>query len=82
MVLDHFDYTNKFLGWAHNECNVNGKTTNYIPVVAHILSNDDSHFVPKARTINESGNKFSVIQASTEKYISLKIVHGQERKKN
>ena len=23
VVLDHCHYTNKFLGWAHNECNIN-----------------------------------------------------------
>ena len=28
VVLDHCHYTNKFLGWAHNECNINRKTAN------------------------------------------------------
>ena len=47
VVLDHFHYINKFLGWAHNECNVNKKTTNYIPVVACNLSIYDLHFIFK-----------------------------------
>ena len=48
VVLDHCHYTNKFHGWAHNECNVNRKTTNYITVVAHNLSNYDLHFIIEA----------------------------------
>ena len=48
VVLDHCHYTNKFLGWAHNECNINRKTANYIPVIAHNLSNCDLHFIIKA----------------------------------
>ena len=73
MVLDHCHYTNKFLGWAHNECNVNRKTTKYIPVVAHNLSNYDLHFIIKALAKSDSENTFSVIPASEEKYISLTI---------
>ena len=73
VVLDHCHYTNKFLGWAHNECNVNRKTTNYIPVVAHNLSNYDLHFIIKALAKSDSENTFSVIPASEEKYISLTI---------
>ena len=41
VVLDHCHYSNKFLGWAHNECNISRKTANYIPVIAHNLSNYD-----------------------------------------
>ena len=69
VVLDHCHYTNKFLGWAHNECNVNRKTRNYIPVVAHNLSNYDLHFIIKALAKSDSENTFSVIPASEEKYI-------------
>ena len=72
MVLDHCQYTNKFLGWAHNECNVNKKKTiNYISVVAHNLSNYGLHFIIKALAKSDSENTFSVIPASEEKYISL-----------
>ena len=72
-VLDHCHYTNKFLGWAHNECNVNRKTTNYIPVVAHNLSNYDLHFIIKALAKSDSGNTFSVIPASEEKKYILEM---------
>ena len=70
-VLDHCPYTNKFLGWAHNECNVNRKTTNHIPVLAHNLSNYDLHFIIKALAKNDSQNTVFVIPSSEEKYISL-----------
>ena len=73
VVLDQCHYTNKFLGWAHNECNVNRKTTNYIPVVAQNLSNYDLHFIIKALAESDSENTSSVIPASEEKYISLTI---------
>ena len=86
MVLDHCPYINKFLGWTHNECNVNINTTNYIPVVAHNLTIFESDFIIKALTKIDSQNNFSVIPASETKYISLiisiyiKNVHGQKRK--
>ena len=58
VVLDHFHYTNKFLGWPHNECNINRKTTNYTPVVAHIFSNFDLSFIIKALAKRDSENFF------------------------
>ena len=73
VVIDHCHYTNKFLGWAQNECNVIRKTTNYIPVVAHNLSNYDLLFIIKALAKSDSENTFSVVPASDEKYISLTI---------
>ena len=73
MVLDPCHYTNKFLGWAYNECYVNRKITNNIPVVAHNLSNYDLHFIIKALAKRDLENTFSVRPASEEKYISLTI---------
>ena len=58
VVLDHFHYTNKFLGWPHNECNIKRKTTNYTPVVAHIFSNFDLSFIIKALAKRDSENFF------------------------
>ena len=73
VVLDHCHYTNKFLGWAHNEFNINRKTANYIPVIAHNLSNYDLHFITKALSNSNSENTYSVIPSTEEKYISLTI---------
>ena len=58
VVLDHCHYTNKFLGWAHNECNVNRKSTNYISVVAHNLSNYGLHFINKVLAKKRFGKHF------------------------
>ena len=71
VVLDHGHYTNKFLGWAHNECNINQKTANYIPVIAHNLSNYDLHFIIKALSNSNPENIYSVIPSTEEKNISL-----------
>ena len=71
VVLDHCHYTNKFLGWAHNECNINRKTANYIPVIAHNLSNYDLQFIIKALSNSNPENTYSVIPSTEEKYISL-----------
>ena len=59
VVLDHCHYTNKVLGWAHNESNIDRKTTNYIPVVAHSLSNYDLLFIIKALAKIDSENTSS-----------------------
>ena len=48
VVLDYCHYTNKFLGWADNECKVNRKTANYISVVDNNLSNCDFYFIIEA----------------------------------
>ena len=66
VVPDHYHYTNKFPGWAYIECNINRKTTIYIPVVAHNLSNYDLYFIIKALAKSNSENTFSVISASEE----------------
>ena len=59
IIFLHCPYINKFLGWTHNECNVNINTTNYIPVVAHNLTNFESDFIIKALTKIDSENTFS-----------------------
>ena len=46
-VLDHCHYPGKFLGLAHNECNLKRRTLNFIPVVAHNFSNYDLHHLCK-----------------------------------
>ena len=38
-VLDHCHYTGKFLGWAHNKCNLARNSVNFIPIFAHNLAN-------------------------------------------
>ena len=59
-------YSNKFLGWAKNECNVIRRTTNYIQVVSHKLSRCDLDFIMKALAKSDSENTFSEISTSEE----------------
>ena len=66
-------YTNKFLGWAHNTCNINRKTTNFIPVVAHNLANYDLHCIIRALNKSNPHNVYSVIPSTEEKFISMTI---------
>ena len=72
-VLDHCHYTNKFLGWAHNTCNINRKTTNFIPVVAHNQAKYDLHCIIRALNKSNPHNVFSVIPSTEEKFISITI---------
>ena len=70
-VLDHCHYTNNILGWAHNTCNINRKTTNLIPAVAHNLANYDLHCIIRALNKSSPHNVFSVIPSTEEKFISI-----------
>lgn len=68
-ILDHCHASGRFLGWAHNNCNVNRKTLNFTPVFAHNLQNYDLHHVVKALNNCSEKTKFSIIPATDEKYI-------------
>ena len=72
-VLDHCHYTGKFLGWAHNQCNLMRKTTVFTPVFAHNLQNYDMHHVFKALQSCNRGNQFSIVPSTEEKFISLEM---------
>ena len=46
-VRDHCHYTNKYLGAAHNRCNLNRYVRRRLNVFVHNLKNYDSHFLLK-----------------------------------
>ena len=46
-VLDHCHYGGDFLGYTHNECSLERRTLNFIPMIAHSLSNYDLHHLFK-----------------------------------
>ena len=52
-VRDHCHYTGLYRGAAHNNCNLNYKIPNHIPIVFHNLSGYDAHLF-----IRELGKKF------------------------
>ena len=72
-VIDHCHYSGKFLGFAHPECNINRKSTNFIPVIAHNSSNYDLHHVCMYIHKFKPGCKLDVIPSTDEKYITLSI---------
>ena len=73
-VLDHCHFTGQFLGWAHNNCNINRKFLIYTPLFAHNLSNYDLHHVILALQGSNMRNTISIIPSTDEKFIALEIV--------
>ena len=78
-VRDHCHLTGKYRGAAHNDCNLNYKTPEFIPVIFHNLSSYDSHLF-----IKKLGGKLTCIPSNEEKYISVskEIKVGEYTKKD
>lgn len=76
IVRDHCHFTGKFRGAAHQDCNLQYRDHQTIPVVFHNLTHYDSHFlIEKIATGFDGGVK--IIPINTEKYISFtKLVPG------
>ena len=72
-VLDHCHYSGKFLGYAHNQCNLKRRSINYVPVIAHNSSNYDLHHLCKNLHEFDSECKVELIPLTDEKYITLSI---------
>ena len=68
-VRHHCHLTGKFRGAAHNNCNLNYKLGNFIPVFFHNLSNCDSHLFIKK--IGQTKGNVNCIPCNEEKYISF-----------
>ena len=68
-VRDHCHLTGKFRGAAHNNCNLNYKLGNFIPVFFHNLSNYDSHLFIKK--IGRAKGNVNCIPCNQEKYVSF-----------
>ena len=63
LVLDHDHYSGEFRGKAHNSCNINGKTPNFIPIFFHNGSGYDFHLF-----IKELGKKIDIDTKSKNEY--------------
>jgi len=70
-VKDHCHLTGKYVGPAHNKCNVNYKLPKYIPVIFHNLKGYDSHILLNALRSNTM--KISCIPINMEKYMSFTL---------
>ena len=71
--MDHCHASGKFLGFVRSKGNLKGRTVNYIPIFAHILSSFDLHFIFKNLLLFPEYSKIQVIHITDEKYISLSI---------
>ena len=70
-VRDHCHITGKFRGSAHEDCNINFRLTNKIPVFFHNLRGYDSHFI--MQQIGKFGLPIHVIPNNIEKYMAFMI---------
>ena len=71
-VKNHFHYTGKFRGSAHNICSLRYKTPKEIPVVFHDGSTYDYHFIIK-QLAKEFDGRFKCLEENTEKYITFSV---------
>ena len=71
-VRDHCHYTGKYRGAAHNICNLRYKVPKEIPVVFHIGSTCDDHFIINELVKEFIGN-FECLGENTEKYITFSV---------
>ena len=69
-VRDHYHYTGKYRGAAHNNCNLRYKVPKEIPVVFHNGSTYDYHFIIK-ELVQEFDGNFDFLGENTEKYITF-----------
>ena len=69
-VRDHCHFTGKYMGAAHNTCNLRYKIPKNIPVIFHNGSTYDYHFIIKELACEFEGN-FECLGENTEKYITF-----------
>ena len=72
-LLDQCHYSDDFIGWAHNTCNLKRRSLIFTRVVAHNLSNYDLHHICQAIQYCSSKSKLRVFPQSDENYICLII---------
>ena len=69
--LDHCLYSGKFLGRAHEKCNLTKRNINFIAVRGCNIQNYDPHHNCSALNNCESTATTSVLPATDKKYISM-----------
>ena len=69
-VRDHSHYTGKYIGAAHNMCNLRYKIQEEVPIVFHNGSTYDYHFIIK-ELVKEFDGNFECLGENTEKYITF-----------
>ena len=71
-VRDHCHFTGKYMGAAHNTCNLRYKIPKNIPVIFHNGSTYDYHFIIKELACEFEGS-FECLGENTEKYITFSV---------
>ena len=61
-MWDHFHFTGKYRGAAHNECSLAFKIPKFIPIIFHNLSGYDAHLFIK--NLGKSKGKSTVYQTA------------------
>ena len=69
---NHCHYTGKYIGAAHNVCNLRYKVPKEIPIVFHNGSIYDYHFIINELVKEFEGN-FEFLGKNTEKYITFSV---------
>ena len=70
-IRDHCHITGKYRGSAHQDCNINYRLTDKIPVIFHSLKGYDSHFI--IQTIGEIANKHTY-KNGEEKQMDINVI--------
>ena len=68
-VRDHYHFTGKYRGAAHNQCNLRCRKPRILPVIFHNLQGYDAHLFIKQLAKLEG--KLECIPSTEEKYISF-----------
>ena len=71
-VRDHFHYSGKYRGAAHNICNLRYKIPKEIPIIFHNSSTYDYHFII-SELVKEFEGNFECFGENTEKYITFSV---------
>ena len=68
-VVDHCHYSGKFIGFAHSQCNIQRRSLNFTPIVAHNLSHYELHLLYIALHSCSPESLIKIILQTDEKYV-------------
>ena len=71
-MRDHWHYTGKYRGAAHNICNLRQKKPKEIPIVFHHGSTYDYHFIIK-QLAKQFDGQFKCLGENAEKYMTFSV---------